>query len=577
MVDNSNKRINVLLAVFFLLFLVIAARMFYWQIVKHSVYIALAEGQRVFLSTLFPERGEIFINDKASASASGGSMPYFPIAINRPGYLVYAVPPKIKNVSAAAEILAKALDLEKEEVSAHLSRTASRYEIIARKISEEKYLEIKGMKLDGVQFEPEVWRFWPESQMLPQVLGFVGYSGDKKTGQYGIEGYFNEELEGKTGVLETERDTGGRWISLELKKYQAAQNGSDAVLTIDRTIQYQVEKELSQAAERFGAENAEAIVIEPATGKILAMASWPIFDLNKFSEVKNFNVFLNKNIQSRYEPGSVIKPFTMAAAINEGKITPNTVYEDKGILVIDGWSVTNAENRTYGAQTMTGVLENSINTGAVFASSKISKDVFRNYFKEFGFDLPTGVELQGEISGDLGNLETKKDIAFANASFGQGIAMTPLEIITAFGSLINGGRLMKPYIVDKIIKNDGSVEETKPILSRIVITPETSAKVTAMMVQVVENGHSKGAAIKGYWIGGKTGTAQIPFTDKKGYSEKTNHTFIGFGSAPDPRFAILVRMEDPKGVRFAESTATPVFKNIAKFLVGYLGMEPNRK
>jgi cell division protein FtsI/penicillin-binding protein 2 len=577
MADSNNGRINFLLAVFFLLSVGIMGRMFYWQIVKHSVYIALAEGQRVFLSALFPERGEIFINDKASSGFSGGAIPYFPVAINRTGYSVYAVPAKVKNISAASENLAKALGMETEEVKARLAKTGSRYEVIARKISEEKMAEIKSLKISGIEFEPENWRYWPERDFLAQVLGFVGFSGDKREGQYGVEGYFNGGLEGKTGFIEAERDTGGGLISLGMKQYQPAQNGSDIVLTIDRAIQYQAEKEVSLAAEKLQPENAQAIVMEPSTGKILAMVNWPKFDLNNYSAVKNYGIFLNRNIQSRYEPGSVIKPFTIAAAINEGKITPNTVYEDKGALNIDGWQVRNADNKIYGVQTITGVLEKSINTGAIFAASQIDKDTFQAYFKNFGFDIPTGIELQGEMGGDLSNLDTKRDIVFANASFGQGIAVTPLEITAAFGSLINGGKLMKPYIVDKIIKYDGTIEQTRPESTREVISSETSAKITGMLVQVVESGHSKSEAIKGFWIGGKTGTAQMPFPDKRGYSDKTSHTFLGFGSAPDPKFLIFVKMDDPKGVKYAESSVAPVFYNIANFLVNYLGIPPNRK
>jgi len=577
MADLNNKRINFLLAIFFLLAAGIMGRMFYWQIVKHSVYIALAEGQRAFLSTLFPERGEIFINDKANSDSFGGAIPYFPVAINRNGYSVYAIPAKVKNISAVSEILAKTLGLATEEVAAHLTKTKNSYEIIAHKVSEEKMAEIKSLKIPGINFEPETWRYWPESDLLAQVLGFVGFSDGKLAGQYGIEGYSNSDLEGKTGIIEAERDTGGDLISLGMKQYQPAENGPDIVLTIDRTIQYQAEKELSSAADKLQPENGEVIVMEPATGKILAMANWPKFDLNNYSTVSNFGVFSNKNIQSRYEPGSVMKPFTMAAAINEGKITPDTAYEDKGVLNIDGWQVRNADSKSYGVQTMTQVLEKSINTGAVFASSQISKDTLQSYFKNFGFDVPTGIELAGEISGDLSNLDTKRDIAFANASFGQGIAVTPLEITAAFGSLINGGRLMKPYIVDKVINYDGTVEQTRPEAVRTVISPETSAKITGMLVQVIETGHSKKEAISGYWIGGKTGTAQMPFPDKRGYSDKTSHTFLGFGSAPDPKFLILVKMDAPQGVKYAESSVAPVFYNIAKFLVNYLGIPPNRK
>lgn len=573
----NDNRINVLAGFIFLISFVVLARMFSLQIVKHSVYIALAEGQRTFLNTLFPERGEIFINDKDSASLGGQRMPYYSVAVNKPGYFIYAIPVQVKNSTEAAGMLAPLLNLPVSGVLEQLSKKKDYYEVLAHKVPEETVLKIKEMKIAGIRSEPENWRYWPENNLMAQVLGFVGFSGSKREGQYGIEGYFNKELEGKNGTIEGEQDSRGSIISLGMRKNEPAVNGSDLVLTIDRAVQYNVEQILAKKAKELSVKSAQAIVMEPSTGKIIAMANWPGFDLNDYSSETDFNVFLNKNIQSRYEPGSVIKPFSLAASMNEKKITPNTTYEDTGRLVLDGWTIRNSDNKANGIQTMTEVLEKSLNTGAAYAAAKMSKEVFYGYLKNFGFDMLTGIELQGEVSGDLRNLETKRDINYANASFGQGIAMTPIEIITGFASLVNGGKIMKPYIVDKIIKDDGSDERFYPEEIRSVITPETSAKISAMLVSVVENGHAQGAAVKGYWIGGKTGTAQVPFQDKRGYSAETVHTFIGFGPVPDPKFLVLVKMDEPKGVKFAEGSAVPVFNAIAKFLVNYMEIPPARK
>lgn len=579
--DNAeikSGRINFLFLIFTLFTLAVLVRMYDLQITKHSAYAALAENQRSFSDTLFPERGQIYINDKNSFAFGEKGDSYFPVAINRPGYTIYAVPKEIKNPSDTANELEKILGLPSKELYEHLAKPNDSYEVLARKMDEKDVEKIRDSKLAGIKFEAEKWRFWPEGNLMSQVLGFVGYSSteDKREGQYGIEGYFDKELEGKQGLIDTERDTGGKWISLGMKKYIPAENGVDLILTIDRAIQYKVEQELEQAAKGVKAVSAQAIVMDPATGKILAMANWPGFDPNAYSAVESFDVFLNKTMQSRYEPGSVIKPFTLAIALNEGKITPNSKYEDKGLLMIDGWPINNSENKKYGVQTMTEVLEKSLNTGAVFASQQVSKDIFYNYFKNFGFDVPTGIELQGEINGDLKNLETKRNVAYANASFGQGIAITPLELAAAFSSLINGGKLMRPYIIEAVIKKGGEKEVYQSETIRQIITPETSAKITAMLVSVVEKGHAKQAAVPGYWIGGKTGTAQIPFKNKKGYSDKTDHTFIGFGSAPDPKFVVLVKFDEPEA-KFAEATTVPVFNSIAKFLLSYLEIPPNRK
>ncbi len=567
---NSGWRINLLLGIFFLIAAVILSRIFYWQIFQHSVYIALAEGQRSVLSKLFPTRGEIFINDK-------GSQRYFPVAMNKLGYLIYAVPVQIKDIERTASLLAKVLELPETEIRERISRPGSQYEVIAKRVSEETVSKIKSLDIKGIQFESENWRYWPENNFLSQVLGFVGFSGSKRIGQYGIEGFFNNGLEGKTGVIETERGLGGTLISFGAKEYTPAINGDDIILTINRSIQYQTETALAAKAKELRAVSGSAIVMETRTGKILAMANWPDFDPNEYSAVKDAGVFRNQAIQDRYEPGSVIKSFTLAIALDKNKISPDTVYEDTGNLIIDGWTVRNSDSKANGLQTMTQVLEKSLNTGAVFAETQVDKNVFYDYFKYFGFGVPTGIELQGEIAGDLSNLDSQKDIAYANASFGQGIAITPIELITAFSGLVNGGKLMKPYIVDKIIHEDGTEEQTKPETVRQVVSPETSAKISAMMVRVVENGHAKKAAIKGYWIGGKTGTAQVPFVDKRGYSDKTIQTFVGFGPLPDPKFIILVKIDEPENARFAESSAVPTFNDIATFLVNYLEIPANRK
>ncbi len=578
MVEITNKRINVILALIFLFSGVVLFRMFNWQVFRHSFYVALAENQYSFLGRLFPDRGEIFIKDKSNLKLVGDrTQSYFPVAVNNPGYIVYAVPRDIEDKESVAKILEGYLGIPAWEMIKQLGKPNDSYEILAHKVLAETAIKIKEEKLAGIMLEEENWRYWPENNFMSHILGFVGFSGSKRIGQYGLEEYYDSRLEGESGVIETERDVGGKWISFGMKQYVPAKNGMDLALTVDRSIQYKVERALGKKAEEIGAKSASAIVMEPSTGKILAMASWPNFDLNNYSTVKNYDIFTNNNIQARYEPGSVIKSFTMAAALNEGKITPDTIYEDKGKMIIDGWPVSNAENKIYGAQTMTQVLENSINTGAIFASERISKDKFLAYFKNFGFDVQTGIELQGEIAGDLSNLDAKKEIAYANASFGQGIAITPLELITAFSSLINGGKLMKPYIVEKVLEGDKIAEEHYPEIIRQVISEGTSAKIMSMLVSVVENGHSKGAKINGYWIGGKTGTAQAPFKNKKGYSDKTIHTFIGFGSAPDPKFIVLIKFDEPETVPYADYSATPVFNEIAKFLVNYLEIPPSRK
>jgi len=314
--------------------------------------------------------------------------------------------------------------------------------------------------------------------------------------------------------------------------------------------------------------------MEPQTGKILAMAGAPDFDPNDYSKVENQDIYQNAAIQKVYEPGSVFKPLTMSAAINEGKIQPDTTYTDAGILKIGGYTIQNAAEKSYGTCTMTKVLEKSINTGAVFAQRSIGPDVFGDYVRKFGLGEQTGIDLAGEIAGNINNLKKgSPEINFATASFGQGVSVTPIELITALGAIANKGKLMKPYVVEKIIDSDGGQQVINPVEKRQVISEETAAKVTSMLVSTVKNGYDK-VKIKNYFIAGKTGTAQIPNLDQKGYSDDFVHTFMGWAPAFDPKFIILLKMDKPRGIRFASDSLAPPFANLTRYLLNFYQIPP---
>jgi cell division protein FtsI/penicillin-binding protein 2 len=332
---------------------------------------------------------------------------------------------------------------------------------------------------------------------------------------------------------------------------------------------------LEKLIEKWGADGGSVIIMDPATGAIKAIASKPDFDPNRYFEEEDLNVFLNPATQIQFEPGSVFKLITMAAALDSGKVAPSTYYEDEGVVHVDGYNIRNSDLKAHGRKTMTNVLELSLNTGAIFAQQQTGKEVFEKYIKDFGFGFPTGIELEGERGGDLSNLENKKtDVNFATASFGQGIAVTSLQIITAVSAIANNGKLMQPYIVDKFIHSDGSETETEPEVVRQVISPQTANRLSAMMISVIKNGYGKQAGVSGYNIAGKTGTAQIPSKEKRGYSDETIHSFIGFGPVPDPRFVILIKLDKPKGISFAADSTSPAFGELAKFLLNYYQVLP---
>jgi len=372
--------------------------------------------------------------------------------------------------------------------------------------------------------------------------------GDEKVGQYGVEGFYDDEL--KSG-----------WTQ-------------KLILSLNPEVQFKIEEKLKEMVEKWGASGGSVVVIEPSTGRLLGLANYPDFNPNEYAKVEDISFFKNSAVSDQFELGSVFKPITMAMGMEEKAVAPDTTYEDKGIVSIGSWYIQNSDGKAYGTRTMTQVLERSLNTGVVFVQQKISKDNFKKYVKNFGFGDKTNIDLSGEASGDARNLKTNGDIEFANMSFGQGIAVTPIQMISAVSALANGGILMKPRVVDEKIYADGERQITPSIEAGRVVSKETALALTKMLVSVVENGYDK-AKVPGYLVAGKTGTAQIPEKGKKGYSEDTIHTFVGYAPAYSPRFSVLIKLDRPRGVRFAAESLTPVFSDIMSYLLSYYEVPPD--
>jgi len=685
---KNNNRINLMMAIIFLLGSLILYKLYNLQVVEHDLYTALASGQHQIYSHLEPERGKIFIQDNSGGS-SGSEI--YPVATNKEFALVYAIPKEIKEpqkiaeslyiifkqseVEQEVEQLMQQLDderLEKElafvaslnlsgkekaakeqevirnhemiiadkeyqelknikreaEIDSRkeaiinnylkiLTKKNDPYEPIARKVDEktlrELYaliasnenkkveagdLEVKDnimiikemactkqscadeknreLKLDGIAYTMRTYRFYPEGNIGSHVLGFVGFSSDEQRGKYGLEGFFDQELFGSFGSIRADRAAGGDLIIINDRQYTKPQNGSDLILTINRSIQFTACRKLNETALRHGADGGSIIIMEPRSGAIIAMCSWPDYDPNNYKEVEDIKVYNNSAIFDQYEPGSIFKTITMAAALDQEKITPETTYNDEGSVMISGWPkpIKNSDYDTHGGHgevTMNTVLEESLNTGAIYAMRQIGPEIFSQYVRNFGFGEKTGIELETETAGNIKNLLGDKiqEIYAATASFGQGITVTPLQMITAYAAIANGGILIKPYLVKEIIHPDGTKDITRPRQIRRVISERAAILLSGMLVNVVEGGHAKRAGVAGYYVAGKTGTAQVASSVTRGYSGKTIHTFIGFAPVDEPKFVMLVKLDDPKDVRFAASSAAPLFGELAEFMLNY--------
>ena len=561
----KSWRLNVVLVLMIIFGVAIISRLFFLQILSHKFYQAQALGQQAGFSEVAGQRGEVYFKNSQESKGAYGTGDVKSLAINKERWQVFIIPKDIKDKNILSESLSKAIGESKEFVLSKIENRDS-YTIIKKDLSEETLEELKKIKLDGMHLENITGRYYPQEKIASQVVGFLGGDG---TGQYGIEGYYDEILKGQSGIKEEKRGL----ASLNFSTTEQDLNGSDIYLTIDYNIQFEAESLLKEAQKNLSIDSGQILVLKPDTGRVLAIAGFPSFDPNNYSKEKNLDIFQNSAIQKIFEPGSIMKPFTMAMGINEGKITPDTTYVDSGFVKMGPETIYNFDRKKYGEQTMTGVLEKSINTGAVFVSQLLSHETFLGYLDKFGFNKKTGVELQGEVSSK--NDINGPDVEFATASFGQGIGVTPIQIARGFSSIANGGKLVNLYLVEKIVKGEKETDTTPKISNEQIISAKTSSQVTTMLTSVVEKGFGSGAKIPGYYLAGKTGTAQVPFENKKGYyPDKTIQTFIGFGPALNPQFLILVKLDNPK-VQSSALSAVPVFKKLAQYIINYWQIPPD--
>lgn len=570
----KNWRFYTLVFFIFIVFAIIIFRLFSLQVLKHSYYETLATNQHQTFQTIYPKRGEIFMKDRYSLTDSQSSL--FPVAVNKDLYLVYAVPKEIKDKEETVKKLSPLLEVDEEILRQRIENEDDPYEPLKNKIDKETVQKIEELELAGIHSKTEAWRYFPAEELACHLIGFVGYEDDKRIGRYGVEEYYEKELAGRTGFVEAQRDSLGNLISIGDRVLEEAEDGADLILTIDPNIQFFVEEKLKETIKNLKASGGTVIVMEVKTGAIKAIANWPNFDPNKYNEVEDINLFLNPAVHEMFEPGSIFKPITIAAALDKGVISPQTTYEDKGFVEISGYIIKNALERAEGVQTMTQVLEKSLNSGAIFVQQKLGKDEFREYVEKFGFGDKTDIDLKSEAKGNISNLKKKRDLEYGTASFGQGIAVTPIQLISAFSAIANDGVLLRPYLVEKIIFANGEEKLIKSRIIRRVISSDTASRLTAMMVSVVKNGYGKKAGVDGYLIAGKTGTAQIPDLKTGGYSDEVIHSFGGFFPAFDVQFAVLIKVDKPKTIRFASDSVAPVFSKIAEYILNYYEIPPSQ-
>jgi cell division protein FtsI (penicillin-binding protein 3) len=564
--DRKEKwariRIRMIGGVFVFFFAITSARAFYLQIIKKDQLVRLAEKQHQKIVALTPARGSIYDINSA------------PLAVSIEMDSCFAEPRSIENIAETAARLAPYLGMSLETVKNKLNASRN-FAWLQRRMPPDQVQKIKNLDIDGIGFVKETKRFYPNGEVAAHVIGFTGLDPD---GLEGIELKYNSTILGSTGYLVTERDALGRDVAQKGTVVTKASKGQNVTLTLDKNIQYITEKELAKAVTQSGAKGGMALVMEPQTGRVLAMANYPSFNPNAYFRYSP-PVLRNRTIVDSFEPGSTFKVFLISAALEEKAVTPNDPFNcENGSFAIGGRVI--HDTHKYGRLTVADILKYSSNIGAAKIGGRLGQERLYSHLKDFGFGARSGIDLPGEAYGYLRDGGQWFGVELATISFGQGVSTTALQLVTAISAVANGGQLMKPYLVEKISDENGvELEHTSPQVQRRVISPETAATMARMMEGVTtEGGTGMNAAVEGYRVAGKTGTAQKVDPVTRGYSaDKRTASFVGFVPADNPRLTILVVVDEPKTSPYGGVVAAPAFSAIAQQALCYLKVPPDMK
>lgn len=568
--NQAIIRIRIIMGVVLLLALILIVRLYQLQVLRSEAYLSMGERQYVHTVQSLYNRGGIYFSTKDGNVVSAATI--------QSGFLLALNPQRIVDAEAAYAALDPYIEIDHDTFIARATNKDRVYQEIEHELSSSEADEIEAFDLPGVQLYRNQWRQYPGNDLAAQTIGFVGYRGDEYTGLYGLERYYddilkrNEEELSVNFFAEMFSNLGGVVFNAETPRQ------GDVVTTIEPTVEHYLQNRLAEVNDEWGSTMTGGIVINPQTGAIYALGTVPTFDLNNRSGVP-IDRFRNPLIENVYEMGSIIKTLTMAAGLDSGAVTPYTTYYDAGYLEVDDYTIKNYDGRGRGTVDMQEVLNQSLNTGVSFVVQQMGKDRFRSYFKALKLGSETGIDLPGEVYGLINNLDSPRDVEYATASFGQGIALTPIATVRALSALGNGGILVTPHVAKEIRFMDGTVQPVQYPPGERVFTPETSETISRMLTRVTDEALAGGkVALPNYSVAVKTGTAQIAdSTDGGYYADRYLHSFFGYFPAYDPQFLVFLYTVEPKGVRYASETLTTPFMDITEFLINYYSVPPDRE
>ncbi len=549
--------------------LVIVGRLYVLQMMRGGSYASKADAQFVAPPSPLLDRGSIYFTDKDNAQIVAATL--------KDGFSLAVNPSKVTNVEQLYAALKNIIPQTHDEFVAKATKQGSQYQLLAQHLDSSIGVALEKQQLAGLTISQDRWRLYPGDSLAAQELGFVAYNGDGQEGRYGLERQYNETLE---------RNDSDLYANFFVELFGGVQSliqgdpqQGDVITTIEPSVQAELERQLVAYDQQWHPKLAGGIIMNPQDGEVYAMAVSPTFDLNSFNTQTDPLMYANPMVQNVYEMGSIIKPLTMAAGIDSGAVTEATTYNDTGCITIDTKKICNFDFKARGVIPMQQILSQSLNVGASFVATQMGSTTMRHYFlDEYQLGTKTGIDMPGEVHGIVDNLHSPRAVEYDTASFGQGVAITPVETVRALATLANGGYLVTPHLVRDIRYTTGVSSPPQAWPKVQVLKPDTTTTVSRMLTTVVDTALAHGAdKLDHYSVAAKTGTAQIANPAGGGYyTDKWLHSFVGYFPSYDARFIVFLFAVEPVGAPYASTTLAPPWHALTQFLINYYDVPPDR-
>lgn len=565
-------RVQLITALVLGLAVILIGRLYYLQIIQGRAYAARATSQFVEPQTPLTDRNSIYFTDKDGSQITAAAL--------KSGFTLAVNPTKVVDAEALYQSINAITPLDHTTFIAKATKQGTQYQILEQHLPAELGQQIQKKNFAGVVLANDRWRYYPGGSLAAQTLGFVAYNGDKQEGRYGLESFYNNTLTRTDDNLYSNFFV--QLFGAAKKVLDGQAQSGDVITSIEPSVQAQLERELVSYDQVWHPALAGGIIMDPQTGEIIAMASSPTFDLNNFAQ-SDPTIFGNPMVQNVYEMGSIIKPLTMAAGIDSGVITPESTYTDTGCITVDTQKICNYDHKARGLIPMQQILTQSLNVGASYIATQMGPATMRDYFiNHYHFGSKTGIDLPAEQAGLINNIEktsqSRGQVEFDTASFGQGVAITPVETVRALATLANGGKLVVPHIATAVHYDSGLTKKIPYPIGSQALKPETALDVTRMLTNVVDTKLDNGKVkMEHYSIAAKTGTAQIANPAGGGYyADSYLHSYFGYLPSFAPKFIIFLFASKPVGAQYASETWSDPFIDLTHFLVNYYNLPPDR-